>query len=180
LIRREIMKKYVLLGLVLLALISMPRTSSANLIGVGDPLEDGSWGQRFEESGAGFFDRMEIINNFGPDFESPAFRNFSQSGWQFDYDYALHASVLGPSTNSMQFDIYFIGNTAPVSFFFLAWNGETLAEAALATYNRGWSFRLASPDEVNSRRTAVPEPTTMFLFGSGLVGFVVLRKKFGR
>jgi hypothetical protein len=177
--RREMMKKYVVLGVILLALMSMPLTSSADLISVADPFETASWGQRFNESGVGSFNKIEIVKNDDPIFESPAIRNFSVSGWHLLLDEDYYALASGPSTTtSVDFDIIFIGEKTPVSFYFVAWYDSNLLEAALAKYNGGWTFSAVSLAEVNSHR--VPEPTTMFLFGSGLVGFVVLRKKFER
>ena len=55
----------------------------ADMSPVGDPMEIGSWAQRFEESGVGNFDFMAVqwVSPTSDAFESLTFRNFSTGSW---------------------------------------------------------------------------------------------------
>jgi hypothetical protein len=165
--------KVLSMGLAALAFICV-NSVQATLVISGDPVEIGSWGQGFNESGVGNFTQVETIFVSGPGgpFEPYGYSGLP-SGWIVGSFSASHVIATGPALNNMTWTIKFLGASSdPLVFDFYAWNGTTLAEAARATYNGGgWSFganaaQLAGP-------TPVPEPTTLFA-GAGAFGLFLL------
>src|SRR5574340_34219 len=72
-------KQFILRCTVLSLVVLVGATMSLGaIITVGDPIEIGSWTQRFQESGVGTFDYMGVKMISGDDaFLAPVFRNFS-------------------------------------------------------------------------------------------------------
>ncbi len=53
---------------------------------------------------------------------------------------------------------------------------DLVMTSSQGSYNDGYADNLEL--RLNSQAAPVPEPSTLFLLGSGLFGFVVLRKRF--
>jgi len=160
------------------ALLLIAGSASATLVPVGDPLDTGSWGQRFNESGVGYYDYMEVFWISGGPFEDPAFANFSVSGWAQTGENSggTVATADGPQVTSMDFDISFQGSQAsPLAFTFQAWRGNTWLEAANASWNgSGWSI------VAGSKLPRAPEPISMVMLGCVGAGMFVARKLRGK
>ena len=174
-------------GLAALALVLVVTGSAVAAIApVGGAWEIGSWAQRFEESGVGTFDRIEVtFQSAGVAFEAPGLANFSSANWIISTssgpssgpDYVL---AEGPGLSSLQFDVLFLGNvTDPLTFDFHAWNGTDSVEAARLSWDGGTWTITTTGDCV---RPVVPEPTTMIagallLLPFGVSTLRILRKK---
>jgi len=144
---------------------------------VGDPIEGGSWGQRFEESGVGPFDYVRCDWVSGNMFRVPnVFLNFtSGSNWIPIHHSTQMADATGPARTTLQWDIYFQGSKSdPLSFKFAAYNGEdTWRESVLASWSGSrWSY--VSLDQNEWDPGVAPEPSALLLLGAGLgvVGLV--------
>jgi len=116
----------------------------ADLVPIGDPQGGHSWEQRFGESGSGAFDllgvRMASADDF---FKSPAHNDFSQEGWSLELDGLLLASASGNSLSSLEWDIYFSGDTSsPLAFDYVTFSSDKLVSAARAEWGagRGWTI----------------------------------------
>ncbi len=169
-------------GLAAVALVIVFANSArATLITIGDPAEIGSWGQGFNESGVGNFTQVETIMRSGGPFESPGFAGLA-GGWTVGLFSANQVVATGPAINNMTWTIRFLGSSSsPLVFDFYAWNGNTLAERARASWNGG-GWTINGNAEVLSAPTAVPEPTTMIaglllLLPLGASTLRILRKK---
>ena len=116
----------------------------AELTAPFDPVETGSWSQRFQEDGVGNFDHFQIKLTAGPPFVLPtAILNFSgAAGWSQSYASGDLIIADGNAIASMQFDIHFSGAKAmPFSLVFQAWEAGALKQSATGDWNgSAWTF----------------------------------------
>jgi len=130
----------------------------------GDQFLAQSWGQRFRESDAGNFNRLEVFKVSGSDIEAPGFFNFSSGAWSTSGN-AGSAQATGPTLTDVEFDIKWQDPKVTTVIDFYAWDGVTLRDSARGTWDAqtvvkyGWSF-VNIPDG-SLHTTPVPEPTTM-------------------
>jgi hypothetical protein len=106
----------------------------ADLAPIGDPLEGGSWGQRFNESNVGDFDFMAVRMSSDHKFEQPTFRNFSSGVWSVAENSSMTlANAAGPTVTSLNFDLWFEpAKSEPLAFDFVSFHGDVLKDAAEA------------------------------------------------
>lgn len=175
----------------LVALLSLLWVGSADaIIDFGDPIESGSWGQRFYGDVGN--DRYEF---FRVDWISGSF--FSTSGlhgresvmhnfthdWSAGWSHATSASAYGPTPtdgNDVYFDIYFEDpKSNPTSFYFHAYDAsDNIVDEATASWSgSSWSF-ISSADwhPPQPRMDPIPEPTTLLLLGLGMVSMFAVRR----
>ena len=181
--KKVIMMMFVL-AFVVITLLCIPLFVSASPVPVGDPILDNSWSQLFYEAGVGNFDMMEAFMSSGDAFESPGFGNFDNASWNGNLLSPDYIVATGDLDNLLYFNIYFEGSTSnPLTFDFLAWEGDVLKEWATASWTgSGWDIvahdtRTYDPATHNR---AVPEPSTLMLLGAGLAGIGIFRRKMFR
>ena len=168
----------VALGLVML--LTLPGIASASVVPISDFTTGNSWTQQFNESGVGNFNIMEVVWVSGSTFEAPGFRAFSDGGWINEYTNLTYSRAAGGTLNNLTFNIYFNDPQVTTTFDFYAWDGTTLREGIRATWSPtstspyGFDFSTAAVRNA----PAVPEPGTLLLLGSGLLGLVAAGRKF--
>lgn len=154
---------------------------------VGEPQIIGSWAQQFNETGVGNFDKLEAFMFIDPPFvfEAPGFFGFSSGGWSGDLVNPSYIKATGPDTTNMNFNIAFLQNSdAPALFDFLVWNGNSLLEWDYAFWNGSvWNIGPRNGVYVDGNfnrtpsATPTPIPAAVWLFGTGIIGLVGIRKR---
>ncbi len=172
------------------ALLPWPGVAPAAVIAAGDGQATGSWDQAFYAyTTASAWDRIEmIIVTPGVNFEE-ALSGVS-NGWTSSLVNPQYVFASGADLSTgviVYFTAHFDSDIAtPFDAYFLKWNEATFLnnESSLGSWSgRGWSFSPASdldPDSLNRSSQSVPEPGTMMLLGSGLVGLAGYGRRFFR
>jgi hypothetical protein len=181
------MRYFGVLAVLVLVLAGAGTASAISVI--GDPIDDASWTQQFNESGVGNFDHLQVDMLTGTlenTLTMPAFRGFSvtNKGWK-NMTTSSPATVgvaEGIAVNNLNFYVYFNGlkndwkPASPLTFVFTAWNGGNCMEQALATWNgSSWSFTTQAPSEKYA--APVPEPVTICGLLLGIGGLVRYTRK---
>jgi hypothetical protein len=159
----------------------------ADLSTFGLPGSGGSWSQRFQEDSIGSFDLVAVkMFTAGDTFETVTHSAFSVGGWSTIYEndgqYPTLATAAGSDTTLMQWNIKFAGNTSNTfTFYYVAFGGEDLLNAATATWNNGWTITNYAGGVgaawTPTRAEVVPTPVAVVLgmLGLGVAG-LKLRK----
>lgn len=176
------MKKGFYLAILALVFLAVPSWSFAYNY-TGDAIEDGSWKQRFVLDAPDTpTNKIEIFMTSGADFEADGgVSNATVSGWTTTVINPTYAVSTGPVMNvGAQFDIYFGGNVAALTFDIIFWGDEGVVSAYHSTYNGNWYFTQFVTDGSGYDRSPVPIPGAVWLLGSGLIGLAGIRRRFKR
>jgi hypothetical protein len=142
-----------------------------------------TWSQQFNESGVGVFDKMEIFMTSPDDFFPDPITGFTSAGWMSAVVNPQYVAATGPAVSDLTFNIKFDNDSSdPLAFDFLAFNGDSNLEAAHASWSGGgWTITAITyskdTDTYNRTPDPVPEPATMLLLGSGLIGIAGFGRK---
>jgi hypothetical protein len=163
--------------------IGLTSPAKATLIDSGDPVEGDSWGQQFNESGIGDFNKVEAFILEGPSFEDPGFRILS-SGWNTELVNPNYVRAWGSDLINLTLEIRFSGEKSnPFSFLWIAWDDTTVRNCAKATWGGpGWVITqpVNESDYELDRSAAVPDAGIMWLLGPALIGFGLIARRNSR
>jgi hypothetical protein len=151
----------------------------AEMMSIGEPAVLGSWTQRFQEDGvysgtSGNYDLIAVQIVPVATFETPTLSNISDGSWAlFNEDSSptpTTATALGTTTSAtIQFDVKFAGDKAtPLSFNYVAYNGETLRGGGTCSWDGSSWTCVESSTPLNwtpTRTQLVPEPGMIALLG---------------
>lgn len=176
--RPEIMIQKMVICFIAVSLICLWSTSSF-----------ASWSQLFSENGVYDGKDYDIIGievfkmDGTSDFEGPGMSNFSPGIWTVERpnsDYVAATNNSGIS--DFEWLISFTGTPSDsIKIAYLAYTSKGKVFGSYLDYSSGsWSYEtISKPKKLTFDRTAsaVPIPSTVFLFGAGLLGFVGIRRK---
>lgn len=89
-------------------------TATADLFPMGDPMEGGSWGQRFGYRGSELIDRLAVKIGAGGPFEANVLREFfpTSLGWSSVFEWGdPHPTIAGASgtaTQNLSLEVWFV------------------------------------------------------------------------
>jgi hypothetical protein len=155
----------------------------ADLTPIGEPVEVGSWTQRFQEDGLydGVhydFDLLAVRVVSGPSLENPGLINFSVGTWDLVYENPAGtlASAGGSTVGYLQWDFVFSGTTAqPFQLDYAVFAGGTLVGTCGIQWGPGWSYPSTSWTPTQAEVVPVPAAVLLGMLGLGVAG-IKLRK----
>jgi hypothetical protein len=150
-------------------LLCLTPYSSATLMYTGDPVEGGSWTQRFYETGVGSFDTMEIFMMTDDEFEPPGFSDFDISGWTSNFIRSDYVYASGTPNTLLYFNIRFDGvSSDSLIFDFIAWK-DGISDSPLEVAEAKWTgsnWIITGKDyDPSLYNRSIPEPGILFLLG---------------
>jgi hypothetical protein len=148
---------------------------------------DAAWVQRFNESGVGAFDHLQMQIEAPAGFATPSGINgFSLSGWADTYNDGNLLIANGVPAGNLSFNLRFDSprNTS-LTFYFQAWLGDILKEEATVNWGGGsWKIGTttawSAPRQESAVVSSVPAPSTLLLTGAGLIAIGYVRRRRSR
>jgi hypothetical protein len=174
---REKMRKVFVVVIMMLGFVFwMKSSATASLIAIGDPQLTGSWTQSFSKSGSYNFDRMDVYVEYGTTLKGGGLENLSHNDWGGSRrSDGLFGSYGGGGTEHLGFDFH-VSTDVHESFKvrFRTYDHDVLKDFEEADWDgKEWHIRPGGPPSP----APVPEPSTMLLLGSGLVGLAGYGKR---
>ena len=183
--------------------VFLPVSSSALTTGEGEIDSTKSWtllnSPWYDASGLGFDQLETFIIGITYPFHEDGQYDYTVGGWSATLINPKYSNATGPEIGpygNMKWDEKHVGNLfngMSVVRDYMAWNDGTLVEAGRGSFNVGGStgqwniyneqwvdypISTFDPNGDIYDRSPVPVPTTLLLFGSGLMGLAGVRKKF--
>jgi hypothetical protein len=192
--RKEVeMKRFTLSLFFLLPFLLVCTSAMALTITVGEATESDSWLLNLTLYGNIYpnvtLETFIISDDGAGPFHNDGMTNFSEAGWSAQLINPNYSLANGPFNYPLDWQYDFAGDsTRTMKFDLIAWIGDPLIPDNLGgAWGINWSGQdgyLVHPEDLtgfNYDRSAapVPEPATMLLLGTGLVGLAGIgRKKF--
>lgn len=153
---------------------------------IGDLLFGNSFGQIFKfKTTSTYFNwiAVQMVTPSSAQFENPAFRNFSQTGWTQIYMSPNQriAAAGGPATTSLQFELWFpMEETEDFEFKMQAFSNGSVVSKKVVNYDynaEGESYTWVVKNDPEGAVIPVPEAPALALLLVGLAGIVRRRRK---
>ena len=184
------------IGIVALAVAAVSAMACADITPIGDPIEGGSWSQRFLTDAGNYGINMIAIKMHTADeaFDAtggPAIWSFDLGGWevvyQDDEDYPTLVIAKGPATpigHRLHFNVRFDGpntpnNDGPFTFSAVAFADDERIEGNDLHWGPGWSAPDLTWDVQRDELELllIPLPPPVWLAAAGLSGVVIWRRR---
>lgn len=190
LLRRKEMKKMLvfLCAMVLgFGIIGSTPAGAVSMQPKGLPLCGGSWDQSWDVPG-GFGNISEIevfITSGNTDLGDPPLWGFSAGDWVSSLENPDYGLATGLPTTGIGFYTAFTADIGtPFTLDILLWNNNQLIsgsawrwDGSLMVMNETLSLEISPEGYNRNAQFPVPEPATMLLLGSGLIGLAALGRK---
>jgi PEP-CTERM motif-containing protein len=177
------MKKFLLVLLALATALAITPTALAGTVVVGNPgSSPADWNQGFEENGVTFNNMEFFMLTPGVTLQAVSFDGGADPGTNWsaslvNSQYLQYKSNGADQTDPLFFTLGFSSDpSTPFTFDFYATEGTSVVDSARASWANGsWTINPLDPGNIVSENAAAtPEPGSLLLLGTGLLGLAVI------